>query len=147
MTYLSTTPPTSPFLPISEEKISRAIDKLPNKKAAGPYKIPKKLIKISNKTLIPHLEPLFNSCLIIHHFPPQWKQALTVIIKKASKEDYTNPNAYQQIALLNTKGKLFEKIINNQQTYWVEQTKALHLGHIGGKPGKSINDASTMLSI
>ncbi|MBW0564697.1 hypothetical protein O181_104412 [Austropuccinia psidii MF-1] len=104
-------PPSSLLLfpPITEDKIDRAINKLANKKAAGPDK----LLKIANKAMTLHLSPLFNACLRKHHFPKQWKQAITVIIKKAAKEDYTNPNAYRPIALLNTLGKLLAKIINN----------------------------------
>ncbi|MBW0468336.1 hypothetical protein O181_008051 [Austropuccinia psidii MF-1] len=145
MTYIYTIPP-SIFPPIIEEEIRTEIDKLPRKKAAGPDKIPKKHIKIAHNILFPDLLTLFNSCLTIHHFPPLWKQELTVIIKKASKEDYTDPNEYQPIALLNTLGKLFEKIINNQITCRAEQTKILHPGHIGRQPGKGINDPFTILS-
>ncbi|MBW0500973.1 hypothetical protein O181_040688 [Austropuccinia psidii MF-1] len=108
-------PPSSLLLfpPITKDEIDQEINKLANKKAAGPDKIPNELLKIANKAMTPHLSPLFNACLRKHHFLKQWKQAITVIIKKAAKEDYTNPNAYQPIALLNTLGKLLEKIINN----------------------------------
>ncbi|MBW0528316.1 hypothetical protein O181_068031 [Austropuccinia psidii MF-1] len=106
-------PDPQPFPPIAEDKVVRAINKLPGKKAAGPDRIPNELLKIANKTLTPYLSPLFNACLQKHHFPKQWKQAITVIIKKAAKDDYTNPNAYLPIALLNTLGKLLEKIIND----------------------------------
>ncbi|MBW0590790.1 hypothetical protein O181_130505 [Austropuccinia psidii MF-1] len=93
--------------------MTQAICNLPNKKAAGPDRIPNELLKIATKTIVPHLAPLFNECLQTHHFLTQWKQAITVIINKAAKADYTDPNAYQPIALLSTLGKLFEKIIND----------------------------------
>ncbi|MBW0520160.1 hypothetical protein O181_059875 [Austropuccinia psidii MF-1] len=123
-----------------------AICNLPNKKAAGPDRIPNELLKIATETIVPHLVPLFNACLQTHQFLTQWKQATKVIIKKAAKAYYTDPNAYRPIALLSTLGKLFKKIINDQLTYWAEQTKALHPGHVGGRPGRSINDAFTILS-
>ncbi|MBW0488302.1 hypothetical protein O181_028017 [Austropuccinia psidii MF-1] len=121
------------FPPITEDELTRAIKTLPNKKAAGPDKIPNELLKIANTTIVPHLVPLFNTCLLAHHFPAPWKRAITVIIKKAAKEDYTDPNAYRPIALLNTLGKLFEKIINDRLTYWADQAKAIHPGHVGGR--------------
>ncbi|MBW0463297.1 hypothetical protein O181_003012 [Austropuccinia psidii MF-1] len=140
-------PPHTPHFPlITEDEITRTINNIPNKKAAGPDKIPNELLKIANTTIVPHLAPLFNACLQAHHFPAQWKQAITVIIKKSAKEDYTTPNAYHPIALLKTLSKLFEKIINNRLIYWAEQTKTIHPGHVGGRLGRSINDAFTMLS-
>ncbi|MBW0479149.1 hypothetical protein O181_018864 [Austropuccinia psidii MF-1] len=108
------------------------MNKLPNKEVPGLEKIPNEPLKISNKTIIPYLSSIFNACLQTHHFSPQWKQALAVIIKKTSKEDYTVPNAYQTIAILKTLGKLFENIINNKLMYWEKQAKALHPGHLGG---------------
>ncbi|MBW0531347.1 hypothetical protein O181_071062 [Austropuccinia psidii MF-1] len=131
---------------ITANEITQAICNLPKNKAAGPDRIPNELLKIATETIVPHLVPLFNACLQTHRFPTQWKQAITVIIKKAAKADYTDPNAYRPIALLSTLGKLFKKIINDQLTYWAEQTKAIHPGHVGGRPGRSINDAFTTLS-
>ncbi|MBW0492181.1 hypothetical protein O181_031896 [Austropuccinia psidii MF-1] len=113
--------PPLQFPPITNHEIHSAIRKLPNRKAAGPDKIPNKLLKIAKSTIT----------------PTSWK---------ASKDDYTDPNAYQPIALLSTLGKLFEKIINNRPVYWAEQSNALHQGHVGGRPGRCINDALTMLS-
>ncbi|MBW0538750.1 hypothetical protein O181_078465 [Austropuccinia psidii MF-1] len=71
----------------------------------GLDRIPNELLKIATKTIAPQLSPLFNACLQAHHFPTQWKQAITVIIKKATKEDYTDPKAYRPIALLSTLAK------------------------------------------
>ncbi|MBW0498141.1 hypothetical protein O181_037856 [Austropuccinia psidii MF-1] len=124
------TPDCPPFPDITKHKVSSAIKKLPNKKAAGPDNTPNKLLKIARGAITPHLTIIFNTCLKTHHFPPQWKEALTAIIRKAGKGDYTDPNAYWPIALLNTLGKVFEKIINNRLTYWSKQTNTLHPGHL-----------------
>ncbi|MBW0563491.1 hypothetical protein O181_103206 [Austropuccinia psidii MF-1] len=140
------TPEGSYFLPIMKHEVSSAISKLPNKKVEGPDNTPNELLKISKDTIKPHLSIIFNACLKTHHFPPQWKEALTTIIRKAGKEDYIDPNTYQPIALLNTLCKLFEKSINDRLTYWAEQSNTLHPGHLGGQLGNSINDAFTMLS-
>ncbi|MBW0483863.1 hypothetical protein O181_023578 [Austropuccinia psidii MF-1] len=140
------TPDCSYFLPIMGHEVSSAISKLPNKKVAGLDNTPNELLKIAKDTITPHLSIIFNECLKTHHFPPQWKEALTTIIRKAGKEDYMDPNTYQSIALLNTQVKLFEKIINDRLTYWAERSNTPHPGHVGGRLGKSINDAFTMLS-
>ncbi|MBW0500946.1 hypothetical protein O181_040661 [Austropuccinia psidii MF-1] len=102
--------------------------------------------EIAKDAIMPHLTIIFNACFETHHFPPQWKEALMTIIRKTGKEDYTDPNAYWPIALLNTLGKVFEKIINDRLIYWAKQTNTLHPGHVGGRPGQSIKEAFTMLS-
>ncbi|MBW0529288.1 hypothetical protein O181_069003 [Austropuccinia psidii MF-1] len=65
-------------------------------------------------------------------YPVEWKEAQTAIIRKAAKDDYANPNAYRPITLLNTLGKLFDKIINNHLMHWAHQTNSVHPGHMGG---------------
>ncbi|MBW0506596.1 hypothetical protein O181_046311 [Austropuccinia psidii MF-1] len=110
------TPPSFPL--ITKEKLENLIAELPNKKAPGP-------------------DGSYSSI---------WKEAPTAIIRKVAKEDYTHPNAYRPIALLNTLGKLFEKIINNILTHWAHQTNIIHPGHVGARPGRSINNAFVMLT-
>ncbi|MBW0544884.1 hypothetical protein O181_084599 [Austropuccinia psidii MF-1] len=137
-------PPTFPL--ITEDKIKNAIEELPNKKAPGPDGIPNELIKISKPLLTMHLLYLYNACLRQGNYPNIWKETRTAIIRKAAKEDYTDPNAYRPIALLDTLGKLFKKIINRRLTHWEHQTNTIHPGHVGGRPGRSINDAFVTLT-
>ncbi|MBW0543743.1 hypothetical protein O181_083458 [Austropuccinia psidii MF-1] len=139
---IPTFPPPSTqvqFPPVTEHKIGDAINKLPNKKVAGPEKILNELLKIAKDTITPSMSKIFNTF-------PQWKEALTTIIRKTSKDDYTDTNAYQPIVLLNTLGKRFEKIINNQLVYWAKQSDTLHPAHVGGRQGRSINNSFTILS-
>ncbi|MBW0482641.1 hypothetical protein O181_022356 [Austropuccinia psidii MF-1] len=141
-------PPRLPpeFPPITEDEILGTISTLPNKKAPGPDGIPNELIKTAETLLTPHLTHLFNACLKQGRFPTQWKGSNTAIIRKAAKDDYTNPNAYRPIALLNTLGKLFEKIINTRLNHWAHISKTIHPGHVGGRPSRSINDALVTLT-
>ncbi|MBW0499329.1 hypothetical protein O181_039044 [Austropuccinia psidii MF-1] len=137
-------PTTFPL--ITEDEIENAIAELPNKKAPGPDGIPNELIKISKPLLTMHLLYLYNACLRQGNYPSIWKETRTAIIRKAAKDDYTDPNAYRPIALLDTLGKLFEKIINRRLTHWAHQTNTIHPGHVGGRPGRSINDAFVTLT-
>jgi hypothetical protein len=45
------------------------------------------------------------------YHPRCWRQAMTVIIPKPNKPDYSDPKAYQPIALLNCLGKILEKLM------------------------------------
>ncbi|MBW0484589.1 hypothetical protein O181_024304, partial [Austropuccinia psidii MF-1] len=134
------------FPPVPPEEILRAINSLPNNKAAGSDTIPNEILKLAAPLLLPVLTSLFNACLVEGHYPSPWKISLTAIIRKNDKDDYSDPSAYRPIALLNTLGKLFEKVINNRLTFWSTTEEILHPGHMGGKPGRNINDALTVLT-
>jgi hypothetical protein len=55
----------------------------------------------------------------VHHFPPAWKHATTVMIPKPGK-DPTNPLSYRSISLLNIAGKVFEKILSTRLKNFLE---------------------------
>ncbi|MBW0461209.1 hypothetical protein O181_000924 [Austropuccinia psidii MF-1] len=128
------------FPQVTEDKTANTISGLPNRKAPGPDGIPNELIKLSKPLFIPIPTSLYNLCFTQGQYPVEWKETQTAIIRKAAKDDHANPTAYRPIELLNTLGKLFEKIINNCLMYWAHQTNSIHPGHMGGRPGKCIND-------
>ncbi|MBW0518935.1 hypothetical protein O181_058650 [Austropuccinia psidii MF-1] len=138
--------PQFSFPPITTQEIARALEELPKKKAPGPDQIVNELLKEISLLLTPHLEKVFNGCLRNGYFPLSWKSAVTAIIRKAGKDDYSDPKSYRPIALLNTLGKLFEKIINDRLSFWAEHTGTLANGHMGGRPGRSIYDAFVILT-
>ncbi|MBW0518796.1 hypothetical protein O181_058511 [Austropuccinia psidii MF-1] len=135
-------PPSLPldFPLVTKEEVKQMISSLPNRKAPGPDGIPNELIKIEETLLTPHLTCLFNLCLKQGRFPTLWKSSSTAIIRKAARDDYTDPNAYQPIALLNTLGKHIEKMINTRLNHWAHTSKVIHPGHVGGTPGRGIMD-------
>ncbi|MBW0491126.1 hypothetical protein O181_030841 [Austropuccinia psidii MF-1] len=103
---------TLSFPLITKDEIEKTILELPNKKALELDGIYNKLIKLSKPLLNMHLLYLYNLCLKQGRYPSIWKEACMAIISKAAKADYTDPNFYRPIALLDTLRKLFEKIIN-----------------------------------
>ena len=54
---------------------------------------------------------LANSCITLRHWPRHFKESVSVIIPKPGKPAYDTPKAFRPIVLLNTLGKLIEKII------------------------------------
>ena len=75
-------------------------------------------------TLYPHL--------IEHGYHPLcWRQATGAILKKQNKPDYTAPEAYRIIALLNCLGKISEKIIATRLAYLAETSDLLHNEQMG----------------
>jgi hypothetical protein len=137
---------TDDFPPVTEMEVNRDIDSLPPKKAVGPDYIPNELLKAGKRQLSTFLAPLFSSCLRTHHFPRAWRTATTAIIRKADKPDYRDPNAYRPIALLCTLGKLFEKVINERLTHWIDANNILPPSRMGGRRGRNIIDALLLLT-
>ena len=64
------------------------------------------------------LVQIFNAILCTNHFPPVWKHARVISILKPGK-DPAQSSSYRPISLLDTFGKLFEKILLTRIFYEV----------------------------
>ena len=84
------------------EEVQEDIGGLKVSKAPGPNGIPNKAVSF--------LDLIFNAILLTHHFPTTWKQARVISILKPGK-DPALPASYRPIRLLDTIGKIFEKIL------------------------------------
>ena len=107
---------TYSFAPTSEPKLTNpdevqeAIRDLKVGKAPGPGGIPNRALKHLPLRVIFLLVIIINAILTIQYFPSKWKQAHVISIPKPRK----NPallSSYRLICLLDTVGKLFEKIL------------------------------------
>lgn len=134
------------FPPIEGPELRRTINKLPTRKAKGEDDISNELIKIALPAIEDELCSLFNSCFKLGFFPKTWRNAITIIIRKNGKDDYSNPNAYRPIALLSCLGKILEKIIMSRITFWAESKNLIAPGHMGGRRNHSTDDALLILT-
>ena len=98
---------------ITEEEIIRII------KNTGPDKILES-DSVSNRILhiIAGVTPalikrLFQACLDQGIQLDNFKSAITIILRKTNKENYTDPSSYRLIALFNTLRKALKAIILN----------------------------------
>lgn len=92
------------------EEIRTAINNAKNKKAPGPDQITSEIIKAFAKKNAESIKHTMNTCLLNGHFPNIWKIATLILIEKPKK----SPNAlqtYRPICLLNTMGKVRERLI------------------------------------
>ncbi|KAI0994438.1 hypothetical protein K3495_g13742, partial [Podosphaera aphanis] len=95
-------------------EVEEALNKLPGNKAPGPDGIPNELLKHCRKSLSKVLTDLFNACISQGYHPSKFKESITVVLRKPQKPSYDTPKAYRPIALLNTMGKLLEKLVANR---------------------------------
>lgn len=102
---------TFPEITIAEIKVRAA--KIPSGKAPGPDGVPDLIIKEIAKSKPEILINVFNSCLAYGIFPGKWKVARLVLLRKGTKP-LDMPSSYRPISLLNTIGKLFERVIKGR---------------------------------
>ncbi|CAK9802840.1 Retrovirus-related Pol polyprotein from type-1 retrotransposable element R1 4 (Fragment) [Anthophora quadrimaculata] len=76
--------------------------------APGPDGIPGKIWALALGVLGPQLRRLFDRCLELGQFPPQWRRGRMVLQKKEGRPA-DSPSAYRPICLLDEAGKLFER--------------------------------------
>lgn len=138
-------PPIGPFPHITTHEVEDVIKHLPNGKAKGDDKIPNELLKIAESLLSPLFATLFNQCMTLSYYPPQWKNAITAIIRKHDKPDYSEPGAYRPIALLSCISKVFETLLTRRLAHWAESNQIIAEGHTGGRRQRSTDDAFVTL--
>ena len=92
------------------DEVREAIRALKVGKAPGPNGIPNRALKHLPMRAVLLLVQIFNAILCTPHFPPVWKHARVISILKPGK-DPAQPSSYRPISLLDTIGKLFEKIL------------------------------------
>ena len=80
------------------------------------------------------------------HFPKLFKHTTTVVLRKPGKPDYTKAKAYRPISLKSALGKIMESIMADIMSYLTETHQLLPAQHYGGRPGRSTDDAITILS-
>lgn len=98
------------FNRILTDELTNVIDRLKPFKAPGNESIQNILIKNLPPAGIELLLKIFNLCLKWSNWPADFKQAKVIRIPKAGKEKNRVEN-YRPISLLNTIGKLLEKIV------------------------------------
>ena len=75
-----------------------------------------------------------------------FKHSKMVVIPKPGKPAYNIPKAFHPIVLLNTLGKLFEKVIANQLQWDCTHFNLLHPCQFGGVHQNSTKDAASYLT-
>jgi ribonuclease HI len=138
-------PPAIECPDITLREIERAVRKASPNKAPGTDGIPNIILHQTTGILLPHLHKLFNACLNVGYFPAHFREAITVVLRKPGKDDYTQPKSYRPIALLNTLGKALEAILATRLTYLADTHDLLPNRHTGGRKLTSTDHAVHLL--
>jgi hypothetical protein len=104
------------------------------------------VLKAAQEWLVPRLLTVFNAAIRNGYHPYEWKRSLTLALRKLKKGDYTDPKAYRPIALLNTLGKLLERVIASRMSQLAETNGLLPDSQMGARPGRSSETAIQMIT-
>src|SRR5271168_1655579 len=134
------------FSDISNEQITRAIKRLHPFKAPGMNGISNAVLINCERLLTPFLGPIFRATFDLEHYPSQWKRYVTAAIRKPGKPDYTVPNAYRPIALLDTASKILSSCVKETLEYHTDKLQSLPVTQFGGKAGCTTTDSLHLLT-
>jgi hypothetical protein len=117
-------------------EVSWFVRHLKPRKAADPDGIQNIILQHVPRLVFKCIAKLFNRLLTLNYFPIQWKEAKIIMLPEPGK-DHTSPLNYRPISLLNSLGKLFEKIILKRLNFELRKLKALRNDQYGFKRGHS----------
>ena len=101
---------------------------------------------LANNTCAIGILFLANTCLSLYHWPRHFKKLVSMIIPKLGKPAYDTPKAFRPIVLLNTLGKLIEKMVARRLQFDTIKYGILHPNQLGGVAQWSTEDAGVFLT-
>ena len=99
--------------PITEEELLEACDRVGNTKAPGLDGIPNIALKVAIHALPSLFLDVYNECLSEGIFPAKWKEQRLVLLPKGKKPP-DEPSSYRPLCMLDTAGKILERIVHRR---------------------------------
>jgi hypothetical protein len=150
LTFLAPVTPLPPqrWVPFSSLKLSEALAACTKNSAPGPDHVSWAHLKFwchsSRVSLL--FTRVANACLSLGHWPLHFKESLSVIILKPGKPSYFTPKLFRPIVLLNTLGKLIEKMLACRLQFDGVAHGAFEPSQFGGIAQHSTEDAGVYLT-
>ena len=118
----------------TQDEVRQVLEGFKDKKAPGPNGITNEIVKIAFKAIPKTMAQLYNECLRTGHFPEKWKIAKVLMIVKPGREESSDPSMYRPISLLNTEGKILEKLLIKRIPHHLHKTDALNGNNLDSHP-------------
>jgi len=140
--------PTLQWFPFSREEFKQAINKCNNSSAPGPDKLSWHHLKfiVNQDKYLANIINIANACFNLGHWPNYFKYLFTIIIPKPNKMSYDQAKLFCPIILLNTLGKLIEKVIAERLQFTVVNNDFIYPSQLCGLKFKSTMDAGIALT-
>jgi hypothetical protein len=111
-------------------------------KAPGEDGIPREVFKSLVEIFPRYMTAIYNGCLSKGTFPQRWKKALVIPITKPGQAESEEASKFRPISLLNTEGKVLEKLLINRINHHVYSREHMKENQFGFKPQKSTIDVA-----
>jgi len=140
--------PSQQWSLFSRTEFKSAINKCSDSSAPGPDKLSWRHLKIivKNDDCLTNIINIADSCINLGYWPNYFKISSTIVISKPNKMSYDQLKAFRPIVLLNTLGKLIEKVIAERLQFTVACNDFIHPSQLGSLKFKSTLDAGVALT-
>ncbi|CAH2084175.1 unnamed protein product [Euphydryas editha] len=128
--------------PVTEAQLIEACKRVGNRKAPGLDGIPNIALKAAIKVRPELFLDVYNECLKEGTFPLKWKQQKLVLLPKGKKPP-DDPTSYRPLCMLDTAGKILERIIHQRIEAVVDPLLASN--QYGFRKGRSTLDAINLV--
>ena len=120
--------PSQSWFPFSKNEFRLAISKYSNLLVLGLDKLTWHHLKFITKdnSCLTNIVNIANTCINLEHWPDYFKISSTIIIPKPNKPSYDQPKAFCPIVLLNTIGKLIEKVVADRLQFIVTSNNFIY---------------------
>ena len=125
---------------VTEEELWEICRRIGDSKAPGLDGIPNRALKVAVKARPRWFASTFESCMAEGVFPAQWKRQKLVLLPKPRKPPGV-PSSYRPICLLDTMGKMLERVIYNRLLPFIELAGGLSERQYGFRRARSTVDA------
>ncbi|RXW12052.1 hypothetical protein EST38_g13802 [Candolleomyces aberdarensis] len=141
------TEPERAWPEFSSLELRQALDACSSRSAPGPDHITRRHLKqiLALPECADIIIALANGCIESGHWPKHFKESMSVIIPKPNKPSYSTPKSFRPIVLLNTLGKLIEKMISNRFHHDMIKYNLVDANQMGGVRQRSTEDAGLFL--
>ena len=123
-------------IPVTEEELLQACDKLRPKKAPGPDGVPAEAVKLFTKHQPKIVCQVFDKLFKVGEYPASWKTSKLVLLRKGNKP-LTEPTSFRPICLLDSIGKLYEQVISERLKQALKCYGDLNKNQFGFRKGRS----------
>jgi hypothetical protein len=124
------------------EETRNAVASMDKKKAPGEDGITGEVYKSAFKVFPRYITAMYNGCLQREVFPKRWKTAKLIPTVKLGKENSDEVFKLRPISLLNTGGKVLEKLLIKRITHHVFVHDIMNKNQYGITPQRSTTDAA-----
>jgi hypothetical protein len=131
---------------LSVQEVKNVVTSMGGKKVPGEDGTLSEVYKGLMEILPCYLTALYNKCLKTGIFPKRWKKAVTLLIIKPRQEGSDEVSKFRPISLLNTGGKVLEKIMINRINYHVYSRGYMNENQYGFRLQKSTVDAAMAIT-